>query len=384
MGTGSNDGNDGVKTHQPKRDRQSSAPGNRELLSRYPIGKTAPMDVLEKMLGLFNKMHIVKQKDVSFKTRKERAMFLRRFFRELRERGGFSSIPDPRNVSDRHIRAMIEIWQRDKLAPGTIQTYLSYLRALAIWIDKPGLVKPPEAYGLTPEEYKRHDASNVDKSWSGHQVDIDAVLLAVKKYDRHVGAMLGLIRAFGLRKKEAIMFRPCVRVVSFEETRLPPELRKAERYISIMAGSKGGRLRYIPLDSPERIAAIEHAQAIVTSRDDHMGQPRLNLKQAMRRFDYVMWRFGITSATLGVTAHGLRHEALIDYYETITGEAAPVRGGSKGLPKELANTARKEVAILAGHNRKRASGAYLGAIRKPVLKNPDPASSPDTDKVPQA
>jgi integrase len=306
-------------------------------------------------------------------------MFLRRFFRELRERGGFTSIPDPRNVSDRHIRAMIEIWQRDKLAPGTVQTYLSYLRALAIWIDKPGLVKPPEAYGLTPEEYKRHDASNVDKSWSGHQVDIDAVLLAVKQYDKHVGAMLGLIRAFGLRKKEAIMFRPCVRVVSFEETRLPPELRKAERYISIMAGSKGGRLRYVPLDSPERIAAIEHAQSIVTSRDSHMGQPGLNLKQAMRRFDYVMWRFGITGGTLGVTAHGLRHEALIDHYEAITGDAAPVRGG-KGLPKELANTARKEVAILAGHNRKRASGAYLGALRKPSVKNPDPASSRDADK----
>jgi site-specific recombinase XerC len=379
MRTVSNDRNNGVQAHQPKRNPHGSHLRHRDILARYPAGKTAPMDVLNILIDLNNKEHTAKQKEVSFKTRRERAMFLRRFFRELRDRGGFPTIPDPRNLGERHVRAMAAIWQKDKLAAATIQTYLSFLRGLALWIDKPGLIKAPEAYGLTPEQYRRHDASNIDKSWSGHQVDIDAVLLAVTQYDPHVGAMLGLIRAFGLRRKEAIMFRPTIRVVPFEETRLPPELRKAERYISILAGSKGGRQRYIALDTPERIAAIEQAQGVVASKDGHMGQPGLSLKQAMRRFDYVMEKFGITGRSLGVTVHGLRHEALIDCFESITGSTAPVRGGD-GASKELTNTARKEVANLAGHNRRRASNAYVGSARRPIQQGPVVAQNSDTEK----
>jgi integrase len=221
-----------------------------------------------------------------------------------------------------------------------------------------------------PEEYQRHDASNVDKSWSGNRVDIDAVLFDVAQYDPHVGAMMGLIRAFGLRKKEAIMFRPFQRVVLFETTGLPHEKRKADRYVSILAGSKGGRQRYIPLDTPERIAAVEHAQNVVAGKDSHMGQVGYSLKQAMRRFDYVMEKFGITGKSLGVTAHGLRHEALIGQFEAMTGATAPVRGGRR-LPKTVGNPARKEVAILAGHSRTRASNAYIGSrieqgTRKPL------------------
>jgi integrase len=367
-----------VHAHQPKRDPNASSSSDHDVLARYPAGSTPPMRVLEVLIDLYNKQHTAKVKEVSFKTRRERAMFLRRFFRELHERARFPSIPDPRNLGDRHVKAMAEIWQRGKLAAATIQTYFSFLRALANWIGKPGLIKSPAVYGFTAEEYQRHDASNVDKSWSGHQVDIDAVLLEVAQYDAHVGAMLALIRAFGLRKKEAIMFRPFFRVVPFEETRLPIELRKADNYISILAGSKGGRLRYIPIDTPERKAAIAQAQSVVASNDGHMGQPGLTLKQAMRRFDYVMGKFGVTGNALGVTAHGLRHEALIDHFETVTGDSPPVRGG-KGVPKDVADLARKEVALLAGHNRRRASNAYLGNIRKAALQT-NVADKPDDAK----
>jgi hypothetical protein len=38
-----------------------------------------------------------------------------------------------------------------------------------------------------------------------------------------------------------------------------------------------------------------------------MGDPTRDLKRNLRRFDYVMEKFGITFAQLGVTAHGLRH-----------------------------------------------------------------------------
>jgi hypothetical protein len=91
-----------------------------------------------------------------------------------------------------------------EFAPATIQTYLSFLRGLALWTGKRGLVRKPEFYGLRPEQYKRHAAADYDKSFSAHGIDIGALLAKICAYDPYVGAMLRLMWAFGLRRKEAI------------------------------------------------------------------------------------------------------------------------------------------------------------------------------------
>jgi hypothetical protein len=75
----------------------------------------------------------------------------------------------------------------------------------------------------------------------------------------------------------------------------------------------------------------------------------------------VLQRFGVTRQQLGVTAHGLRHEVLIDRYQSLTGSAPPVRQGPRVEP-EVDHSARLEVSKLAGHARLKASSAYLGAI----------------------
>jgi hypothetical protein len=66
--------------------------------------------------------------------------------------------------------------------------------------------------------------------------------------------------------------------------------------------------------------------------------------------------------SLGITAHGLRHEALIEEYIAITGQEPPLRGGGEGLTREQEDAARLAVSRLAGHNGGRASAAYLGAV----------------------
>jgi len=76
----------------------------------------------------------------------------------------------------------------------------------------------------------------------------------------------------------------------------------------------------------------------------------------------VLRRFGITSKGLGITAHSQRHEALIEEYIAITGQEPPLRGGGEGLSREQEDAARLAVSRLAGHNRGRASAAYLGAV----------------------
>jgi integrase len=347
--------------HQPRRRQDWNGLSSREILALYPAWKTPPHDVLDVLLVLFNKQHTAKHKEVSFKTREERAEFLHRFFDILEYELKFSPPPDPRNVGERHIKASVKYWRAEGLAPATIQTYLSFLRGFTNWIGKPGLVRQPQYYGLQPEEYQRHEAAQRDKSWSAQGIDIDGLIGEICRFDPHVGAAMRLVRAMGLRRKEAVMFRPHLCVVPFEATGLPLHKRNADRYARIKAGSKGGRERFVALDTPERIAAVDHAQAVVTSSDGHMGHPSHSLQQALRRFNYVLEKFGVTQKALGVTAHGLRHEVLIEQFEVITGHPAPVRGGER-LPPEIDAPARQEVAELAGHARKRASSAYLGGV----------------------
>ena len=174
----------------------------------------------------------------------------------------------------------------------------------------------------------------------------------------------------GLRRKESVQFRPFESVVSFAESGLSPQQGEADRYVRVKG--KGGRVRVIPLDRPARLAALELAQDVVGSRDAHLGNPSRDLKRNLRRFDYVMEKFGITVRERGITGHGLRHEVLMDIFQAATGVPPPVRGGGPLAP-EIDQAARQAVSRLAGHSRTRATGAYLGqsvAMRSKPWKRP--------------
>ena len=112
--------------------------------------------------------------------------------------------------------------------------------------------------------------------------------------------------------------------MSFADTGLSPQQEEADRYVRVKG--KGGRVRVIPLDRPARLAALELAQDVVGSRDAHLGDPSRDLKRNLRRFDYVMEKFGITVRERGITGHGLRHEVLMDIFQAATGVLPPVRG----------------------------------------------------------
>ena len=368
---------------QPARPQDWAGKTPQEILARYQPGKAPPLKVLEVLIKLFNTQHTALEKTVSHKTRQERGQFLRRFFRDLKQKAGFKTVPDPRNLGQKHIHAMVQVWQQAHLAPATIQTYLSFLRGLAMWMGKHGFVRKPGHYGLSLEEYQRHESAQRDKSWTAQGIDAEAVIAAVCKFDLRVGASLRLMSALGLRRKESVQFRPFLHVMPFCETGLPAHQQQADRYAWVKG--KGGRVRWIPLDSPAQLAALEFAQGVVDSRDAHTGDPRRDLKRNLRRLDYVLKKFGITLRKRGATAHGLRHEVLNDAYEDITGVPSPVRGGGPVSP-ELDRAARLAVSQLAGHARVRAAGAYLGQSavmrRKPggrLVGSPDSTPEPKRD-----
>lgn len=153
------------------------------------------------------------------------------------------------------------------------------------------------------------------------------------------------------------MHKPYAHVFPFDQTGLANEQRRADEYVWVKG--KGGRERWIALESEAQREAVAHARTVVAGRDAHMGNPAHDLKRNLRRLDYALEKFGFTKAQRGVTAHGLRHGNLQGFYESLTGVPAPVRGGGP-LPADLDRQARLAVSQRAGHSRVRAAGAYLG------------------------
>jgi integrase len=324
---------------------------------------------LQELLRQHNDRHAVKPKGVSFKTREERANAVFRCFRDLHALG--YRIKNPYCLGGRHIEVLVEDWtaahprsREHTLSPATIQTELSHLRTFACWIRKAGLVRRAEAYVSDPRLVTRRYVATKDKAWSAQGLDPDALIRTVEAHDVWVGAQLRVARAFGLRVKEAVMLRP-------HEAAKLGEANAAGSAdsgpcLEVYRGTKGGRLRHIPIDTPEKRQALETAKRLVSRESDFLANPSRSLKQNLDRLHNVMKRFGITRRTLGITPHGLRHGYAGDRYEAVAGVPAPVRGGPR-TDRDTDHCARLRVAEELGHGRAAILGAYVGARRTRVV-----------------
>lgn len=331
------------------------APLHSNLQPVLTRGQLPWREELARIIGHFNRKHARKDKDISHKTREDRQEFYFAFFAELRG-------PDvrmrvrPRNLGNRHIAFMVRRWLARGLAPGTIQLYLSYLRTFAEWIGHPGMVLTAERYVADATCVRRSYAARADKSWSAQGVPADAKIAEVAAFDRYVGCQLLMALRFSLRVKEAIM---CT-----------PHTAEVDGQLEVKHGTKGGRRRFVPIDTPEKRAALDVAKGCAATRQAHLGRPGRSLQQNLERFRYVMRKFGLNKGVLGVTAHGLRHEYANDRYEDFAGVASPVRGG-RAIPREEDRAARLRLAEELGHSRENITAAYIG----PVLRRPRGVSS---------
>jgi len=304
---------------------------------------------LARIVNHCNRKHARKDKDVSHNTREDRREFYFAFFAELRGTEVRMRVR-PRNLGNRHVIFMTRRWLARGLAAGTIQLYLSYLRTFAEWIGHPGMVLPADRYVADATRVRRSYAARVDKSWSAHGVLPDTVIVEVAAFDPYVGCQLLMAQRFNLRVKEAVM---CT-----------PHLAEVDGQLDVKHGTKGGRRRLVPIDTPEKRAALDMAKRCAASPQAHLGRPGRSLEQNLERFRYVMRKFGITHAALGITAHGLRHEYANDRYERFAGVASPVRGGS-AIPREADRAARLRLAEELGHSREAITTAYIGAVVQP-------------------
>ena len=98
----------------------------------------------------------------------------------------------------KHAVALVREWKRQGRSAGTIKNRTAHLRWWAARIGRPGVVPSNGELGIANREY----VTNEDRS---KVLDPDRLKL-VK--DAHVAMALRLEAAFGLRREEAIKFRP--------------------------------------------------------------------------------------------------------------------------------------------------------------------------------
>lgn len=354
---------------------------------RYRARRPAPdyenwKRALQDLINENNFRHARQNRHVSYLTREQRARGLFRIFLLLRAMGYRLA---PRNLGGRHIECLMRYWTADPTlapelakripkhrmpwlpvkpySPAYIQLQLSFLRAFSAWIGKPGLVLTARRYVDDHSLIRRTLNATTDRSWDAHQVDFEAILAKVHAADPRVALQLEVMRAFGLRKKEAVMFSPSCAEVPAHALPATAEPGPFLMFIRIKRGTKGGRVRYTAVRTPEQANVLARARECAPAPGSHIGAPGLTLKQALKRFSNVLARAGVNRKELGVTPHGLRHQFASDLFVELTEVPPPIRNGELNLEQEAVAAAYLEVARQLGHGRPQIAGAYLGAPR---------------------
>ena len=317
---------------------------------------------LSKIITQHNKLTVNGDRNVSTRTRNARIEALYAGFKELRELG--YKIENPRNFNEKHMRALVAHWESKELSPATIQNRISFFRIFSEWIGKNNMIKKSEMYCSSPEVVKRSQVAQEDKSWSAKDIDMPTLLLQIEAYSKHAAAQILMINAFGLRRNEALCFKPNLNWLTTE--------RDGMGYIRVRDGTKGGRERIIMVETPQQEHALLYAKQVAgKQKNASICYPYITLEQAVQRYNYIMRKFGLTKAELGVTGHGLRHQYANDRYEKLSGMQSPVRGGNKKSikDKDADIDARYQVSEELGHSRLSVTAAYYGShTRQPKRK----------------
>lgn len=345
--------------------RQAHERGNRAELERYldktPLGSRDWKGVIKAVIRLNNALHASKHKGVSFKTMAERENFYFAFFTDLRHETAYRNI-EPRTLRPCHIEAMAELWEARDLSEGTIANYLSYLRTWCQWTGRvPETVRDAPYYfeDESPLARRRQEAE-YDHSWVAAGLKHGTVLPAIAALCPYVAMQTEFSRLFAARPKEARCLCPHEAVIPITEAivgDVPPGTL-ASYCLRLEHGTKGGRVRDVPIVTAPQWELVRRAQAMVPP-GAHLGRPGYSLKANTAHYYRVLAKLGITRRQAGTGGHGLRHERAAECYEAIAGVPPPVRGGV-APDCETDRTARQAVAKLLGHNRPSVASCYLG------------------------
>jgi len=205
------------------------------------------------------------------------------------------------DIEQRHITDAIGEWKAKDLMVGTLHNRVAHLRWLTNVLDKPGLVRELEYYGIDAVDSDLASDDNEDKTWSGNLgAPLEFIMMATE-IDSVVGMQLALIHQFGLTVMEAILIVP----------------GRADRtvYLAVEDGAPQGRMRMVAIRTIEQREVLDKAKHLASKIYAHgrLTKPRATPTQSKNHLYYVLGkRLGITKALSGVTLDGLRRDFKIN------------------------------------------------------------------------
>jgi len=240
-----------------------------------------------------------------------------------------------KSLKQRHVKALVERWKEEGLSSGTLKNRMSVIRWWAEKINKPGVIaKDNDAYQIEKRQY----VTNVDKARFLESDKLDKI------DDAYTVMSLRLQAAFGLRREEAIKFKP----------------HWADRGDSIELKSswtKGGRARSIPISNDKQRALLDECKELV-GKNALIPADKKYVEQ-LRVYEYQTAKVGLHKM------HGLRHKYAQERYTELTGNKAPAVGGirPKGqMEREKDKAARLVISRELGHEREEITAVYLGRL----------------------
>ncbi len=272
-------------------------------------------------------------RDGSYSTQATRTRILDRIANQLHELG--YKHMQAKSLKPKHIDALVSLWRDQDLSIGTFKNRLSALRWWARKVGKDDMIpKGNDAFDIG----RRSQVSTESKAWELKEAHLQKIT------DEYVRLSLRLQAEFGLRREEAIKFRPNYAI--------------KDDHIRLKASwTKGGRARTVPIRTEEQRNLLEEIRKLAGG--GALIPPNKNYEEQLHRYERQVRTAGIKNP------HGLRHAYAQRRYQELTGWKSPLAGGpaSKSLTIEqraLNEGARETIARELGHDRSSITRTYLG------------------------
>lgn len=253
-----------------------------------------------------------------------------------------------------YAKSLAEKVEAGQLSAATAQNYISAVNVvLSLARGDHGLrVTAVGDGGLA----SRSGIAKYDKS-----VSIADHLAAVGKASAVLGLMLEIQRELGLRFEESVKI----------DAQKAYDQAVDKGVVSITAGTKGGRVREVPITSNSQIVALK---AAAEYQQFYKIKSMISSGQSYKDFRHASYN---EIRGLGVHFHGERHAYAIARYQMLVGLSAPVVVGIRKPSEHIAYvaktlgiavkdassldySARLKISYELGHARSAVTRAYLG------------------------
>jgi len=302
----------------------------------------------------------------SFKTVYNHKMEAMRFLRTLRQCG--YGVQKWQNITNKHVAAVVSSWKEKGLSDKTIKEYLSGVRAVARAYNNERITSDNSKFGLERTSFQK----NIDKSANEkiYKEVVERLEKSENINEQRLAVQLQYMRELGLRAEEARKLD----AIHAPRERSP----EGKEYIRVVAGTKGGKERWVSVSEKAREALEKGAEIQKQTGTKNLMDPTKTERQ-WEKFAYSVARnLGMTREN-GCTFHSLRHSFAQDRFREVAGfdppcsfksvkeffESAKAQTGqTEEKIREKYETACQVVEKELGHepNRVDIRGVYIGKI----------------------